>query len=149
MELDLTQTPEQPKQDIGVEYTNKIVDILRDKVKMSNASSEKKVTLAQLKMVFIEGARAQNADLFLGGFSRVNMFLRLYCSSSFAHEFRVQSEIKSFKSSTLDFSNYISPNTEDIRIGLEDAKAFTGVKISVDDLYLEKPVSIAHYKEYL
>ena len=148
MQIDLTQKAQESQPDVGLEYSKRILEILRKKVKEANASSDKKVTLNQLKAAFVEGHQSERGNPIIDGFSRVNMFVRLYCSDSMVKEFFAQSKARVVKS-TFDLSSHISPNEQDILQGVEDGKGFTGPSVTIEELYLDNPNIISAYHEYL
>jgi hypothetical protein len=153
MQIDLTEKKPTQELDAGIDYTKRIFAALKLKVKEHNALGGDKVTFNQLKAVFIEGSKEkeEGQTLPLCGFARVNMFLRLFKSSSIAHEFKENGVIKyTSKSCLFDFSNFISPSKEDFSSASVDVEKYNlafDVK-SVDELYLE---SYAHlpWGEYL
>ena len=90
IELDLTEkATEQQIQKVdsykittaeeAVNFSSRILNLLKDKVKAHNAQKGQKVTLAQLKNIFIRGSGCPSetkTQAFLG-LARVNMYLRV------------------------------------------------------------------------
>ena len=71
------------KTDKGIEYSKKVIEALKNKVKEHNSKNKKKVTLGQLKKVYRRGAGAFSSShrpgMTRGGWAmaRVNMFLKM------------------------------------------------------------------------
>ena len=71
------------KTDKGIEFSKKIIEALKNKVKEHNSKYSKKVTLGQLKKVFRRGAGAFSSSHRPGmtrvgwSMARVNMFLKM------------------------------------------------------------------------
>ena len=71
------------KTDKGIEFSKKIIEALKNKVKEHNSKYSKKVTLGQLKKVFRRGAGAFSSSHRPGvsrtawALARVNAFLRM------------------------------------------------------------------------
>ena len=71
------------KSDKSIEFSKKVVEALKNKVKEHNSKNKKKVTLGQLKKVFRRGAGAYSSSHRPGvsrtawGLARVNAFLRM------------------------------------------------------------------------
>jgi hypothetical protein len=71
------------KSDKGIEFSKKVIEALKNKVKEHNSKNKKKVTLGQLKKVFRRGAGAFSSSHRPGvsrtawGLARVNAFLRM------------------------------------------------------------------------
>jgi hypothetical protein len=154
MELDLTQAKTSvPEVDVNVDYTKRILFALKSKVKEHNDTNESKVSVHQLKSVFITGAgdKIEGKKLILLGFARINMYLRLLDPAIAAREFKTASDNKHFKKLIFDFSSYVSPKAEDFSKAEDDLNkhnlnfdfAF------VDELYLEDVQSVSFYKNYL
>jgi hypothetical protein len=139
MQLDFTKKNELQSIDSSVEHTKSIIASLKKKVREHNTLGSEKVTFNQLKEVFLEGikSRVDGTNLPLNGFARVNMFLRLFKSGSIAHEFKTNGQIKASKSTMLDFSQYISPSSQDFIAATEDVQKYNldFDFQSADDLY--------------
>lgn len=71
------------KSDKGIEFSKKVIEGLKNKVKLHNSKHSKKVTLGQLKKVFRRGAGAFSGSHRPGlsrvawAMARVNTFLRM------------------------------------------------------------------------
>jgi hypothetical protein len=154
MELDLTQAKASaPEVDVNVDYTKRILLAIKAKAKEHNDTNESKVSVPQLKSVFIAGAedKVEGKALVLLGFARINMYLRLLDPATVAREFKSASDNKNFKKLIFDFSSYVSPNTEDFSRAEEDLNKhnLNFDFASVDELYLEDVQSVSLYKNYL
>ena len=134
------------KNDKAIEFSKKILEILKAKCKDHNSNNSKKVTFSQLKKVY------RNSEPFEGNFNefalaRVNMFLRMV------------NDISSFIVSNNNLSkainnNYIisasfNPKEQDIVKAQEDIKTF-GLNDfdfkNADDLYLEDEEDSVTYR---
>ena len=71
------------KSDKGIDFSKKVVEALKNKVKEHNSKNKKKVSLSQLKKVYRRGAGAFSSSHRPGktrgqwAMARVNMFLRM------------------------------------------------------------------------
>ena len=72
-----------PFKDKAIDFSKKVIEALKNKVKEHNSKYSKKVTLGQLKKVFRRGAGAFSSSHRPGisrtawGLARVNAFLRM------------------------------------------------------------------------
>lgn len=125
------------KNDKAIEYSKKILEVLKAKCKDHNSNNSKKVTFSQLKKVY------RNSESLEGNFNqfalaRVNMFLRMV------------NNISSFIGSNNNLSkainnNYIisasfNPTEQDLLKAQEDVKTFELNNFdfkNADELYLE------------
>ena len=82
------------KTDKGIEFSKKIIEALKNKVKEHNSKYSKKVTLGQLKKVFRRGAGAFSSSHRPGvsrtawGLARVNAFLRMVRGAKVKNSYR-------------------------------------------------------------
>ena len=67
------------KNDKAIEFSKKILNAIKAKVKEHNATSVKKITFAQLKKVYKNNIHALDSEKNFNqvAFARVNMFLRM------------------------------------------------------------------------
>ena len=153
MQIDLTKKPKQEVvDDASVKYTKQIISALKKKVREHNATGGEKITFNQLKMVFLEGAnkKEEGKSLPLCGLARVNMFLRLFRSSTIAHEFKASPSVKSGRSLTFDFTGYISPKEEDFALASEEVVKYDlTFDVNPEDLYFSDYEHMTRYEEYL
>lgn len=66
-------------EDEGIQFSKAVLALLKDKVKTHNVSYGKKITLSQLKDVYLKGSRGFSTEKTNGflGMARVNMYLRI------------------------------------------------------------------------
>jgi hypothetical protein len=82
------------KSDKAIEFSKKIIDALKNKVKEHNSKNKKKVTLGQLKKVFRRGAGAFSSSHRPGqsrvswSMARVNTFLRMVSGGKVKDSYR-------------------------------------------------------------
>lgn len=134
------------KNDKTIEYSKKILEILKAECKEHNSNNSKKVTFSQLKKVY------RNSESMEKGFNefalaRVNMFLRMV------------NDISSFIGPSNNLSkainnNYIisasfNPQEQDFAKAQEDIKTFGLNDLdfkNADDLYLEDEEDSVTYR---
>lgn len=130
----------------SIEFSIKVVEALSSKVKDYNQKSSKKISLAQLKKVYVKGASTREGDDKSAGsfaMARVNMFLRLISSNAFKGAFQKKNNGGiSLSELEIDVTENWTPSEQDFIQASEDILNF---KLDydfkdVEELYLsEKP----------
>lgn len=135
------------KTDKGIEYSKKVIEALKNKVKEHNSKNKKKVTLGQLKKVYRRGAGAFSSShrpgMTRGGWAmaRVNMFLKMVRGGQVKDSYRkADSDIS--RASVFDYEVEISfePDDEDFaqaEIDIKNYKLEDFDFSSADELYLD------------
>lgn len=138
MQIDVTAKIEE---DISLKYTKEIIGSLKKKMRSFNANSESKVTFAQLKSLFLEGAQKNDEKNHpvLSGFARVNMFLRILKDKTVVNEFKASKD------------SYIHPNELDYITASLDLNLYqlNFVLENIDELYLTDVDEISFLESYL
>ena len=113
----------------AIEFSAKVVEGLKNKVKEHNSKHSKKVSLSQLKKVYRRGAGAFSSShrpgMSRGGWAmaRVNTFLRMMSGKPVKDAYRkADSDIAT--ASTLDMTNNWHPSDEDILQAEADVKTY-------------------------
>ena len=107
---------------VSIDFSIKVVEALASKAK----GSLKKVSVSQLKKVYVKGAYNRELDERSTGewaMARVNMFLRLISSNTFKNAFNKKSSI-SFSSFEIDVTENWSPSEEDFTQAVADVIQF-------------------------
>ena len=113
----------------AIEFSAKVIEGLKNKVKEHNSKHSKKVSLSQLKKVYRRGAGAFSSShrpgMSRGGWAmaRVNTFLRMMSGKPVKDAYRkADSDIAT--ASTLDMTNNWHPSDEDILQAEADVKTY-------------------------
>ena len=99
------------KSDKAIEFSAKVVEMLKNKVKNHNAKHSRKVNLSQLKKVYRRGAGAFSSShrpgMTRGGWAaaRVNMFLRMMAGKSVKDSYRKADSDVARSSASIDISD--------------------------------------------
>lgn len=135
------------KSDKGIEFSKKIIEALKNKVKEHNSKNKKKVTLGQLKKVFRRGAGAFSSSHRPGktrgqwAMARVNMFLRMVSGQPVKDSYRkADSDIARASSNDYIVEATFEANDEDFIQADEDIKNYDLNDFdfdSAEELYLE------------
>lgn len=102
----------------SIEYSKKIIEALKNKVKEHNSKHSRKVKLSQLKKVYRRGAGAFSQSHRPGksrgqwAMARVNMFLRMTAGEKVKDSYR-KADGDIAKADTIDFSVYLYPDLKD------------------------------------
>ena len=137
----------------AVEFSHKVINLLKGKTEKHNLENERLVTLNQLKHVFRRGAgEGENSSKTIWALARVNMFLKMMrgdgIKSTKAQEVSAKVSLdglimedyaSSDSPSQLDISNNFYPDEEDIlQAGHERSRYLSNYDFrNVDDVYLE------------
>ena len=134
------------KSDKGIEFSKKVVEALKNKVKEHNSKYSKKVTLGQLKKVYRRGAGAFSSSHRPGktrgqwAMARVNMFLRMVSGKSVKDAYRkADSDIAKAKTEII-IEAMLEPSDEDFDQADLDIKEYDLNDFdfsSADELYLD------------
>ena len=135
------------KTDKGIEYSKKVIEALKNKVKEHNSKNKKKVTLGQLKKVFRRGAGAFSSSHRPGmtrvgwSMARVNMFLKMVRGGKVKDSYRkADSDITKASVSDYEIEVNFEPDDEDFAQAQEDIKNYKLEDFdfsNVDELYLD------------
>lgn len=135
------------KSDKGIEFSKKVVEALKNKVKEHNSKNKKKVTLGQLKKVYRRGAGAFSSShrpgMTRGGWAmaRVNMFLKMVRGGQVKDSYRkADSDVARASISVFEIEANLEPDDEDFAQAEEDIKNYNLNDFdfdSVDELYLD------------
>ena len=108
------------KTDKGIEFSKKVIEALKNKVKEHNSKNKKKVTLNQLKKVYRRGAGAFSSSHRPGksrgqwAMARVNMFLRMVSGKPVKDAYRkADSDIAKAFSNNYIIEASLEPDDED------------------------------------
>lgn len=134
------------KSDKGIEFSKKVVEALKNKVKEHNNKNKKKVTLGQLKKVYRRGAGAFSSSHRPGktrgqwAMARVNMFLRMVSGKPVKDSYRkADSDIAKAKYETVVEAG-LEPSDNDFEQADLDIKEYNLNDFdfsSIDELYLD------------
>ena len=135
------------KSDKAIEFSKKIIEALKNKVKEHNSKYGKKVTLSQLKKVYRRGAGAFSSSHRPGktrgqwAMARVNMFLRMMSGKPIKDAYRkADSDIARTSANDYVIEASFEPTDEDFTQADEDIKAFDLNDFdfnSAEELYLD------------
>jgi hypothetical protein len=135
------------KSDKAIEFSKKVIEALKNKVKEHNSKSKKKVTLAQLKKVFRRGAGAFSSSHRPGqsrvswAMARVNMFLKMVGGGKVKDSYRkADSDIARASKNDYIIEANLDPDNEDFLQADEDIKNYNLGDfdfVSADELYLD------------
>jgi len=132
------------KSDKAIEFSAKVVEALKTKVKEHNSKYSKKVSLSQLKKVYRRGAGAFSSSHRPGktrgqwAMARVNMFLKMIAGKPVKDAYR-KADSDVARASEIDISDNWLPNDDDFLQAEADIKEFNLDYDfeNVEDLYLE------------
>jgi hypothetical protein len=134
------------KSDKAIDFSKKIIEALKNKVKEHNSKNKKKVTLGQLKKVFRRGAGAFSSSHRPGqsrtswALARVNMFLKMVRGGKVKDSYRkADSDIARAKTEITIEAN-LNPDDEDFNQAEIDIKEYNLNDFdfaSIDELYLD------------
>jgi hypothetical protein len=132
------------KSDKAIEFSAKVIEMLKNKVKNHNAKHSRKVNLSQLKKVYRRGAGAFSSShrpgMTRGGWAaaRVNMFLKMMAGKPVKDAYR-KADSDVARASELDITDNWLPNDDDFLQAEADIKEFNLDYDfeNVEDLYLE------------
>lgn len=132
------------KSDKAIEFSAKVVEALKTKVKEHNSKYSKKVSLSQLKKVYRRGAGAFSSSHRPGktrgqwAMARVNMFLKMMAGKPVKDAYR-KADSDVARASEIDISDNWLPNDDDFLQAEADIKEFNLDYDfeNVEDLYLE------------
>jgi hypothetical protein len=135
------------KTDKGIEYSKKVIEALKNKVKEHNSKNKKKVTLGQLKKVYRRGAGAFSSShrpgMTRGGWAmaRVNMFLKMVRGGKVKDSYRkADSDISRASIYDYEIEANFEPDDEDFAQAEQDIKNYKLEDFdfsNVDELYLD------------
>ena len=134
------------KSDKAIEFSKKVIEALKNKVKEHNSNNKKKVTLGQLKKVFRRGAGAFSSSHRPGqsrvswAMARVNMFLKMVSGGKVKDSYK-KADSDIIKASTNDFiiEAELELTDEDFMQAQQDIKDYN-LEFdfnNVDELYLD------------
>jgi hypothetical protein len=134
------------KSDKAIDFSKKVIEALKNKVKEHNSKNKKKVTLAQLKKVYRRGAGAFSSSHRPGktrgqwAMARVNTFLRMVSGKQVKDAYRkADSDIARARHETVVEAGF-EPSDEDFEIADLDIQAYNLNDFdfaSIDELYLD------------
>lgn len=134
------------KSDKAIDFSKKVVEALKNKVKEHNSKYSKKVTLGQLKKVYRRGAGAFSSSHRPGktrgqwAMARVNMFLRMVSGKPVKDAYRkADNDIARAKTEIIVEAG-LEPSDEDFEIADNDIKEYNLGDFdfaSADELYLD------------
>lgn len=134
------------KSDKAIEFSKKVIEALKNKVKEHNSKYSKKVTLGQLKKVYRRGAGAFSSSHRPGktrgqwALARVNMFLKMMAGKPVKDAYRkADNDIAKAKTETI-IEATLEPSDEDFEIADKDIQEYNLNDFdfaSVDELYLD------------
>ena len=135
------------KSDKAIEFSKKVIEALKNKVKEHNSKYSKKVTLAQLKKVFRRGAGAFSSSHRPGvsrtawGLARVNMFLKMVRGGKVKDSYRkADSDISKASTNNYIIEANLDPDDEDFNQAEIDIKEYNLNDFdftNADELYLD------------
>jgi len=135
------------KSDKAIDFSKKVIEALKNKVKEHNSKYKKKVTLGQLKKVYRRGAGAFSSSHRPGktrgqwAMARVNMFLRMVSGKPVKDAYRkADSDIARASVNDYTIEANFEPNDEDFNQADEDIKNYNLNDFdftSADELYLD------------
>ena len=133
------------KADEAINFSAKVVEALKNKVKEHNSDNSREVNLSQLKKIYRRGAGAFSSSHRPGktrgqwAMARVNMFLRMMSGGKVKDSYRKADQDVAKASSTLDISQDFCPSEEDHISAAEDIKTYELDYDfqNVEELYLE------------
>ena len=135
------------KSDKAIDFSKKVIEALKNKVKEHNSKSKKKVTLGQLKKVYRRGAGAFSSSHRPGktrgqwAMARVNMFLKMVSGKPVKDSYRkADSDIAKASSNNYIIEASLEPDDEDFNQADEDIKNYNLGDFdftSADELYLD------------
>jgi hypothetical protein len=135
------------KSDKAIEFSKKVVEALKNKVKEHNSKNKKKVNLGQLKKVYRRGAGAFSSSHRPGktrgqwAMARVNMFLRMVSGKPVKDSYR-KADTDIAKASLNDYTieTHLEPTDEDFNQADKDIQNFNLNDFefnSAEELYLD------------
>lgn len=134
------------KSDKAIDFSKKVVEALKNKVKEHNSKYSKKVTLGQLKKVYRRGAGAFSSSHRPGktrgqwAMARVNMFLRMVSGKPVKDAYRkADSDIAKAKTEII-VEAALEPSDEDFQTADKDIQEYSLNDFdfnSADELYLD------------
>jgi len=144
------------KSDKAIEFSAKVVEMLKNKVKNHNAKHSRKVNLSQLKKVYRRGAGAFSSShrpgMTRGGWAaaRVNMFLRMMSGGKVKDSYR-KADQDVAKASEIDVTGSWEPNDSDFSEANNDIQEYNLDYDFEDenDLYLDTEQEKANWLEYI
>ena len=148
IEFKSKSTASSQNDDKDLVYSKQIIAALKSKVKEHNASFADKVSLAQLKELYISGAKEQIGSFTSNesGWARVNMFLRMTGEVySIAKEAKEQADKHS--QTVMDFSCLLKPTEQDFVSAVEDIQKYSLAFDfgDISNLYLSEPEPFSVY----
>lgn len=144
------------KSDKAIEFSAKVIEMLKKKVKDHNAKHSRKVNLTQLKKVYRRGAGAFSSShrpgMTRGGWAaaRVNMFLRMMAGKPVKDAYR-KADNDIAKASEIDITEMWEPDDSDFSQADIDIQEFILDYDFEDenDLYLDTEQEKANWLEYI
>lgn len=134
------------KTDKGIEFSKKVIEALKNKVKEHNSKNKKRVSLSQLKKVYRRGAGAFSSSHRPGktrgqwAMARVNMFLRMVSGKPVKDAYRkADSDIARAKYEFIAEAGF-DPIDEDLEMADKDIREYNLNDFefeSVEELYFD------------
>lgn len=129
----------------AINFSAKVVESLKNKVREHNSKHSRKVTLSQLKKVYRRGAGAFSSShrpgMTRGGWAmaRVNMFLRMMAGGKVKDSYRkADQDVSRASNEIIDISDSWQPEEEDFAKTMIDIESIGDFNFdSPDDLYLD------------
>jgi hypothetical protein len=144
------------KSDKAIEFSAKVVEALKSKVREHNSKYSKKVSLSQLKKVYRRGAGAFSSSHRPGktrgqwAMARVNTFLRMMAGKTVKDAYR-KADSDVARASEIDVTGSWEPNDGDFAQGDNDIQDYNLDYDFQDenDLYLDTEQEKANWLEYI
>jgi hypothetical protein len=144
------------KSDKAIQFSAKVIEMLKNKVKNHNAKHSRKVNLTQLKKVYRRGAGAFSSSHRPGmtrgrwAAARVNMFLRMMAGKPVKDSYR-KADSDVARASEFDISDSWEPNDSDFSQADTDIQDYNLDYDFEDenDLYLDTEQEKANWLEYI
>jgi hypothetical protein len=144
-----TLAPEQ-----SVQFSSRVILALKSKAKEYNSKNTEKVTLAQLKKVYVNGSGYSVNGKTSGelAIARVNMYLRMVAGESITKSAEVINKKEIKGSFEFDVTDSWNPSEQDYILAQDDVRKFD-IDYNFDgdaDLYIdEEAFGCAHIKHLL
>jgi hypothetical protein len=152
IELDLTKKQEQPavpqvdskkivNEEESIEFSKNVIQLLKAKVKEHNSSNASKITVNDLKKVYLHGTNIILAEKTVGfsALARVNMYLRIIKAETLDSSFLGKTLKLNRSNLEIDFTDNWEPSAEDVKLTEQEALAKNLDKnFSLNELYFDE-----------
>jgi len=123
----------------AVSFSTRIVNLLKEKVKWHNAQKGQRISLAQLKGIFLRASSSASETQTQGflGLARVNMYLRIVAAQKIDKIDLLKSKTLNL-SKEIDFSDAWNISEADVKLTQSEVEKFNLNKnFDLDELYLQ------------